>query len=130
VASVSCIYNIGSPNEYGKFAFEFVAGMKVSREQIIDRLLDLQYERSEFGFHRGTFRIRGENIDIYPAYEDIGIRIEVIGGTIKFVKSIHPVSGAVTHNLSTKPYVLYPAKHFIADPKTHESAFTNIKSYI
>ncbi len=127
VASVSAIYNIGSPNEYGKFAFEFVAGMKVSRDQIIDRLLDLQYERSEFGFHRGTFRIRGENIDIYPAYEDIGVRIEVLGGTIKTVKFIHLVSGTITNNLSPKPYVLYPAKHFIADPKTHQEAFNNIK---
>ncbi len=127
VASVSCIYNIGSPNEYGKFAFEFVAGMKVTREQIIDRLLDLQYERSEFGFNRGTFRIRGENIDIYPAYEDIGIRIEEIGGMIKSVKVMHPVTGVVDYTLNAKPYTLFPAKHFIADPKTHESAFTNIK---
>src|SRR4030043_956986 len=56
VASVSCIYNIGSPKEYGHFVFEFAEGMKIAREQIIDRLIDLQYKRSEFGFHRGTFR--------------------------------------------------------------------------
>ena len=126
VASVSCIYNIGSPNEYGKFAFEFVSGMKVTREQIIDRLLDLQYERSEFGFHRGTFRIRGENIDIYPAYTDDSIRIELDQGKIKKVSSIHSVTGQqlTIHNA---PFTLYPAKHFIADPKTHKSAFNNIK---
>jgi len=134
VASVSCIYNIGSPNEYGKFAFEFVQGMKVTREQIIDRLLDLQYERSEFGFHRGTFRIRGEIIDIYPAYTDDSIRIELDGSkisgafhsVIKKVSAIHSVTGkqlAVVNG----PWTLYPAKHFIADPKTHESAFTNMK---
>jgi len=126
VASVSCIYNIGSPNEYGKFAFEFTAGMKVTREQIIDRLLDLQYERSEFGFKRGTFRIRGENIDIYPAYEDTGIRIEESGGVIKSVKTINSVTGELLTVVSG-PWTLYPAKHFIADPKTHELAFTNIK---
>lgn len=126
VASVSCIYNIGSPNEYGKFAFEFVQGMKVSREQIIDRLLDLQYERSEFGFHRGTFRIRGEIIDIYPAYTDDSIRIELDGGKIKLVKTIHSVTGKEI-SVHTTPFTLYPAKHFIADPKTHESAFTNMK---
>jgi excinuclease ABC subunit B len=126
VASVSCIYNIGSPNEYGKFAFEFVAGMKVSREQIIDRLLDLQYERSEFGFHRGTFRMRGENIDIYPAYTDESIRIELDEGKIKKVSTIHSVTGALI-TVHDSPFTLYPAKHFIADPKTHESAFTNIK---
>src|SRR3970040_3124873 len=77
VASVSCIYNIGSPREYGHFVFEFAEGMKIDREQIIDRLIDLQYERSEFGFHRGTFRIRGDTVDIYPAYIDEGIRREI-----------------------------------------------------
>lgn len=127
VASVSCIYNIGSPNEYGKFAFEFIQGMKVTREQIIDRLLDLQYERSEFGFHRGTFRIRGEIIDIYPAYTDDSIRIELDEGKIKFVKTIHSVTGQEI-NIHTTPFTLYPAKHFIADPKTHETAFTNMKN--
>ncbi len=127
VASVSCIYNIGSPNEYGKFAFEFMSGMKIDRNQIIDRLLDLQYERSEFGFHRGTFRVRGENIDIYPAYTDDSIRIELDGGLIKSVKSIHSITGQQL-NTHTSSFTLYPAKHFIADPKTHELAFTNIKN--
>lgn len=129
VASVSCIYNIGSPNEYGKFAFEFVAGMKVTREQIIDRLLDLQYERSEFGFHRGTFRIRGENIDIYPAYTDEALRVELNDGKIKSVRLIHAVTGQIIKNQTpiTNSFTLYPAKHFIADPKTHEQAFENIK---
>jgi excinuclease ABC subunit B len=64
VASVSCIYNIGSPKEYGKFVFEFVPGMRIVREQIIDRLIDLQYERGDFGFHRGTFRVRGDTISV------------------------------------------------------------------
>ncbi|WKZ25853.1 MAG: excinuclease ABC subunit UvrB [bacterium] len=127
VASVSCIYNIGSPNEYGKFAFEFVAGMKVTRDQIIDRLLDLQYERSEFGFNRGTFRIRGETIDVYPAYSDDAVRIELDDVKIKKVSSIHSVTGALVsiHNL---PFTLYPAKHFITDPKTHNLAFDQIKT--
>ncbi len=126
VASVSCIYNIGSPNEYGKFAFEFVSGMKVNRDQIMDRLLDLQYERSEFGFHRGTFRVRGEVIDVYPAYTDEAVRIELDENSIKSVKVINSVSGEIVNELKT-PFTLFPAKHFITDPKTHESAFTNIK---
>ena len=67
IASVSCIYNIGSPREYGHFAFELGTGMKVKRNQVLDRLVDLQYERGDFGFHRGTFRVRGDNIDVYPA---------------------------------------------------------------
>ena len=99
VASVSCIYNIGSPNEYGKFAFEFVAGMKVTREQIIDRLLDLQYERNEFEFKRGTFRIRGETIDVYPAYTDEAVRIEHDSKVIKSVKSINSITGQIISNI-------------------------------
>src|SRR3990172_7498915 len=91
VASVSCIYNIGSPVEYGHFVFEFSKGMKISRNQIIDRLLDLQYERSEFGFHRGTFRIRGNTIDICPAYQDEAVRIELGESLIKEVELINPV---------------------------------------
>lgn len=126
VASVSAIYNIGSPNEYGKFAFEFVSGMKVNREQIIDRLLDLQYERNDFEFKRGTFRIRGETIDVYPAYTDDSIRIELDEGKIKKVSSIHSVTGALI-TVHSSPFTLYPAKHFIADPKMRQKAFDDIK---
>jgi excinuclease ABC subunit B len=126
VASVSSIYNIGSPNEYGKFAFEFVSGMKITREQIMDRILDLQYERSEFGFNRGTFRIRGDVIDVYPAYTDDGVRIELGNNNIKSVKTINTITGELKEVINT-PFTLYPAKHFITDPKTHEGAFTSIK---
>ena len=129
VASVSCIYNIGSPKEYGHFIFEFSEGMKVTREQIIDRVLDLQYERSDFGFHRGTFRVRGDTIDIYPAYQDEGIRIQLGPDTIKKIEIIDTVSGEVI-NSQTAPisnYVLYPAKHFMTDPKEHEEVFKKIE---
>ena len=129
VASVSCIYNIGSPVEYGKFIFEFARGIKLLRKQIIDRLIDLQYERSEFGFHRGTFRLRGENIDIFPAYQDEAIRIRHDGNFITDIELFDPVSGTV---LSEKGkltnYVLYPAKHFITDPLQNKGAIANIKS--
>ena len=129
VASVSCIYNIGSPVEYGKFIFQFARGIKLLRKQIIDRLIDLQYERSEFGFHRGTFRLRGENIDIFPAYQDEAIRIRHDGNFITDIELFDPVSGTV---LSEKGkltnYVLYPAKHFITDPLQNKGAIANIKS--
>src|SRR3989337_2052863 len=75
VASVSCIYNIGSPREYGHFVFEISKGVKIGRDQIIDRVVDLQYERSDFGFNRGTFRVMGDTIDIYPAYQDEAVRL-------------------------------------------------------
>ncbi|MEK7061189.1 MAG: excinuclease ABC subunit UvrB [Patescibacteria group bacterium] len=126
VASVSCIYNIGSPREYGHFVFEFSEGMKITRNQIIDRLLDLQYERSEFGFHRGTFRIRGDTVDIYPAYQDEAVRIELSKGKIKNVEIINPVSGEKL----PKPvgnFILYPAKHFMTDPTKNKDIISQIE---
>ncbi len=128
IASVSCIYNIGSPREYGHFVFEFTTGMKVAREQVIDRLIDLQYEREEFGFHRGTFRVRGDTIDVYPAYQDEAIRIEIVEGKIKKVQFIHPTSGEVIKEQSIlENFLLYPAKHFITDPTKNSDAFDAIK---
>lgn len=130
VASVSCIYNIGSPREYGHFVFEAREGMKINREQIIDRIVDLQYERSDFGFNRGTFRVRGDAIDIYPAYLDTGIHIEVNEGFIKKVEMINPVTGNKAE--SKAPYeptsfVLYPAKHFMTNPDSYKDVFEHIK---
>jgi excinuclease ABC subunit B len=129
VASVSCIYNIGSPVEYGHFVFEFRSGMKITREQIIDRLLDLQYERSDFGFHRGTFRVRGECIDVYPAYQDVALRIELVENRIKKVEKINPLTGQSLDDSSTKEsnFVLYPAKHFMTDPKNNKQVFKKIE---
>ncbi|MEK9200573.1 MAG: DEAD/DEAH box helicase family protein, partial [Patescibacteria group bacterium] len=75
VASVSCIYNLGSPVEYGKTILELRDGLKVTRDQILMRLNELQYTRSDYDFHRGTYRARGDLIDIFPAYEDVCIRI-------------------------------------------------------
>lgn len=129
VASVSCIYNIGSPKEYGHFVFEFTNGLKVNRNQIIDRLIDLQYERGDFGFHRGTFRVRGDTIDIYPAYQDEGVRIELGTDIIKDIKLIDPTTGALIAK-NTGPatnFVLYPAKHFITDPLSQKENFKLIR---
>jgi len=128
VASVSCIYNIGSPREYGHFVFEFSEGMKVGREQIINRLLDLQYERADFGFIRGTFRIRGDTIDIFPAYQDEAYRLELLEEKIKKVTVINPVSGEVIKDVKSKGnYVLYPAKHYMTDPAKHKGVFEQIR---
>ena len=129
VASVSCIYNIGSPREYGNFAFEFTQGLKIDRKQIIERLLDLQYERGEFGFHRGTFRVRGDTIDIYPAYKDEGIRLELSTSSIRKVKIIDTVTGneIKNKNLHTNSHILYPAKQYIMDPSKNIEVFKDIE---
>jgi len=130
VASVSCIYNIGSPREYGHFVFEFAEGMKITRQQIIDRIVDLQYERSDFGFNRGTFRVRGDTIDIYPAYLDEGIRIETSQNSIKKVDMINPITGVKNTKKDTfdpSNFVLYPAKHFMTNPESYKEVFKHIR---
>jgi len=128
IASVSCIYNIGSPKEYGNFVFEFVKGMKVLREKIIDRLVDLQYERSDFGFLRGTFRVRGDTIDIFPAYMDNAVRIILTGNKIDDFYLFNPVSGVkIPDSKNLANFVLYPAKHYITDPSKNKEIFSQIR---
>lgn len=130
VASVSSIYNIGSPKEYGNFTFEMTRGLKIDRKAINERLIDLQYEREDFGFHRGTFRVIGDAIDIYPAYQDEGVRLELGNDVIKEIKIINPVSGETLTNKSkpTTSFVLYPAKHFITDPSKNTGVFEEIRA--
>lgn len=129
VSSVSCIYNLGSPSEYGKFTMEISVGMRTTREQIIERLVDIQYERGDFGFHRGTFRIRGNIIDIYPAYQDEAVRIVLNNDIVVSIEMFNPVSGVILstkyHPPSTK-FVLYPSKHYIADVSKNEDVINNI----
>ena len=131
VASVSCIYNIGSPREYGHFVLEFTEGMKINRQQIIDRMVDLQYERSDFGFNRGTFRVRGNAIDVYPAYLDEGVHLEFGEEKIEKVELINPVTGNKSvkkEGFDPSNFILYPAKHFMTDPTQHMDAFDAIRS--
>jgi len=129
VASVSCIYNIGSPREYGHFVLELIEGMKIARDQIIDRIVDLQYERSDFGFNRGTFRVRGDAVDIYPAYLDTGVHIELAENKIKKIEHIDPVSGKKVNgpDTSSDKFILYPAKHFMTNPDNYKPVFEKIK---
>lgn len=129
VASVSCIYNIGSPREYGNFVFEISKGIKLARKQIIERLVELQYDRGDFGFHRGTFRVMGDTIDIYPAYQDEGIRLVLDGDYIRDLNLIDPLSGStfIDKKSQITNFILYPAKHYITDPTKHEDVFEQIK---
>jgi excinuclease ABC subunit B len=138
VASVSCIYNLGSPVEYGKSILELAEGLKVSRNQIYMRLNDLQYTRSDYDFHRGTFRIRGEYIDVFPAYEDTCIRIHHVLEKITKLEKIDPLSGEVIKPVSPRPdlpppgsyksLVIYPAKHYIAGKDNQKEVLSAIFS--
>lgn len=125
VASVSCIYNLGSPVEYGKFVMELATGMKTDHKSIMLRLSDLQYERNEYNFDRGSFRVRGESIDVFPAYSDYGIRIDMSGDKIAKITQFDPLTGETTQIL--KNYVIYPAKHYMTDPRQYDGVFAQIK---
>lgn len=122
VASVSCIYNIGSPREYGRYILELEKDKLYQLNLVMKRLVELQYERSEFDFKRGTFRLRGENIDIYPAYEDFGYRIIFENGVIKAILKIDPLTSENLKGPTLKKIIIYPAKHYLTDPLTFEKA--------
>ena len=127
VASVSCIYNIGSPKEYGKSILEVEVGNPVDPKGIFRRLVELQYERSEFDFKRGTFRVRGDRIDIYPAYEDNGYRIMLKNGEVVKIEKFEPVSGKIINIKDSARLIIYPAKHYMMDRKVFQSAETQIR---
>jgi len=126
VASVSCIYNLGSPVEYGKFSMELARGIKLARNSILDRLLDLMYARNDYSFKRSTFRVQGEVIDIFPSYEDNGVRLSFEGDTIRKIERFDPLTG---DTLSEENFLMiYPAKHYITDRSTHGGAFDVIRA--
>jgi excinuclease ABC subunit B len=125
VASVSCIYNLGSPVEYGKFVLELRRGVKVELKDIMLRLADLQYGRNDYEFRRGTFRVRGNSIDLFPAYVDYGIRIEVTD-TVSKMYEFDPLTGDIVKPLEAT--VIYPAKHYMTDPRTYSDAFAKIRA--
>jgi len=129
VASVSCIYNIGSPLEYGRFILELNLNEEIDQLSILRRLTELQYQRSEFDFKRGTFRIRGERIDIYPAYEDFGYRVIVENNIIKNFEKFDPLTGKLisSYQSSLKKLIIYPAKHYLIDNQTFKNVEEKIR---
>lgn len=123
VASVSAIYGLGNPVEYGKFVLELDKKVPMDRKNIMERLVELQYDRSEFDFKRGSFRVKGDVIDLYPAYEDYGIRIYEDG---KKLQKIDPLTGKVLEDL--EKFVVYPAKHYMTDPAVYADVFKQIRN--
>ena len=125
VASVSCIYNLGSPIEYGKFVMELAQGVKIDQKSVLIRLADLQYERNDYGFERGTFRVRGEDIDLFPAYLDFGVRIIMNNDRINKIYEFDPLTGDIKKELAAT--VIYPAKHYMTNPDTYKDVFSMIR---
>ncbi len=125
IASVSCIYNIGSPIEYGKFILQLKPGVQTTQKSIMTRLSDLQYGRNDYGFQRGTFRIRGEDIDLFPAYSDLGLKIEIQNDRVTKLSEFDPLTGKILQILDKG--VVYPAKHYMTDPMQYKDVFGQIK---
>lgn len=111
VASVSSIYNLGAPEEYQNMCVKIFTGQKTSREKIIEQLIAVQYERNEVEFLRGKFRVKGDTLDIFPAYLETALRIEFFGDEIDTIKEFNPLTGEILSK-KTKTYI-YPAKHFV-----------------
>ena len=127
VASVSCIYGIGEKEEYEKSMLVLNVGQTIKRNDIINRLVDMTYERNDIDFHRGTFRSRGDIIDVIPANEHAhGIRIELFGNEIERISSFDPVTGVIVSDKKT--VTISPASHFVTSPEKLEEAIRRIQS--
>ncbi len=125
VASVSCIYGIGAPEEYGKTVVSFRKGGSIRRERVLRHLVDVQYERNDSTLVRGTFRVRGDTLEVFPAYEEIALRIELWGDEVERIVSVDPLTGEVLgeHNAVD----IYPAKHFVTSQEKLQAAMRDIE---
>ena len=125
VASVSCIYGLGSPGEYGEMLVFLEEGQNISRDQVLKKLIDIHYERNDYDFRRSTFRVRGDTIEVFPAYTKTAYRIEQLGDKIEHIYEIDPLTG---HTITEVRKVgIYPAKHFVTTPDRIEAAIKSIE---
>lgn len=126
VASVSCIYGLGSPEYYARLIIPVEAGQRVGMDSVISRLVDVQYERNDVDFHRGTFRVRGDVLEVIPAYEhERALRIEFFGDEIEAVREIDPLTGNLLGNIGKT--VIYPASHYVSDRENLTRAMSDIR---
>ena len=126
VASVSCIYGIGSPEAYYGMLLLLEKGQKISRHDILRRLVEIQYERNDMDFKRGTFRVRGDVIEVHPTYEDSAYRIEMWGQQVESLAQIDPLFGQVKQSLDRLP--IYPRTHYVMPAERRDDAIDHIKS--
>lgn len=124
VASVSCIYGLGSPIDYENQVISIRPGMEKDRQELLRKLVDIQYTRNDIGFERGNFRVRGDTIDVHPAGEENAVRIELFGDEVESIKEINPVTGEI---LGIRNHVaIYPASHYVSSPDKIERAIETI----
>jgi excinuclease ABC subunit B len=125
VSSVSCIYGLGSPEEYMNSTVLLKKGDQIDRDEVLRKLLHIQYERNDIDFSRGKFRVRGDSIEIMPSYSDQGLRIEFFGDEVEAISKFEPISGKVLDRLERT--IIYPAKHFITSGPKLKDAIQAIK---
>jgi excinuclease ABC subunit B len=125
VASVSCIYGLGTPQEYVDRMVRLDVGDVVDRDQLLRQFVTMQYTRNDMSFTRGTFRVRGDTVEIIPVYEELAIRIEMFGDEIESIQTLHPLTGDVVRN--EESIYVFPATHYVAGPERMERAISGIE---
>ncbi|WP_319643821.1 excinuclease ABC subunit UvrB [Gephyromycinifex aptenodytis] len=125
VASVSCIYGLGTPQEYVDRMVRLKVGDELGREALLRRFVQMQYTRNDLAFTRGTFRVRGDTVEIIPVYEELALRIEFFGDEIERLYTLHPLSGEVM--AEEQEMYVFPATHYVAGPERMERAITGIE---
>ncbi|NYE38352.1 excinuclease ABC subunit B [Nocardioides cavernae] len=125
VSTVSCIYGLGTPQEYVDRMLRLKVGEEHDRDSVLRRLVEIQYTRNDMSFTRGTFRVRGDTLEIFPVYEELAIRIEFFGDEIERLMTLHPITGEVISE-DTELHV-FPATHYVAGPERMEKAITGIE---
>ena len=125
VSSVSCIYGIGSPAEYQEQVIQVQKSIHLNRRAFFRKLVNIHYNRNDAVFERGTFRVRGDIIEIYLAYEDIGVRLEMFGDTIDSISRFNPLTGEVLKEMANE--FIYPAKHFVTDQQSTKNIVPDIR---
>ncbi|MSX71195.1 MAG: excinuclease ABC subunit B, partial [Actinobacteria bacterium] len=126
VATVSCIYGLGTPQEYVDRMIRLKVGDSIERNTLLRRFVDVQYKRNDIAFERGTFRVRGDTVEIIPMYEELAIRIEMFGDEIEKITSLNPLTGEIVRD-ETEMYV-FPATHYAAGPETMKRAMADIQA--
>jgi excinuclease ABC subunit B len=126
VASVSCIYGLGSPQEYLDRTIALQVGEEVNRDTLLRALVDVQYTRNDLAFSRGTFRVRGDTVEVIPAYEELAVRIEFFGDEVEALYYLHPLTGEIVKRVETLR--ISPATHYVAGPERMERAIREIEA--
>ncbi len=126
VSTVSCIYGLGTPQEYIDRSVRLKLGQTVERDSILRRLVDIQYTRNDLSFTRGTFRVRGDTLEIFPVYEELAVRVEMFGDEVERLYYLHPLTGEVVREV--EELFVFPASHYVAGPERMERAISGIEA--